>query len=110
MTARLTSLMDCSTYVPGKLINQVTQGRINCTELYLVLMIQRASEKYPEGCYLPNHILGEMLHLTGRQIRRMVAHLKEQGVITESGTILINGRNHRVLCVNPNIMVDEDIQ
>lgn len=71
-------------WIPAYAIELFEDRTINAKELILLATVHSYVEK-GEGCFASNRFLGEKIRVQESQIKKMISHLKELGLLMSSG-------------------------
>jgi hypothetical protein len=76
-------------WFPPEISDLVAVGDMTTNEAFLLGIIDSLVDHSGEDCYASNEWLGKRIHLKGDMIKRMISHLKEMGLLVQTG---FNGR------------------
>lgn len=82
---------------PADLVMEVEEGRMTRDEAWLAMYIDGFVIAKGEGCWASNAYLAKRMLLSTRQVKRMIRHLKEIGIVKEIGKKRIGTRDFRIL-------------
>lgn len=71
-------------WIPAYVIELFEDRTINAKELILLATIHEFVHR-GKGCFASNEYLGNLVHVAEEQVRRMISHLKELGLVVQTG-------------------------
>ena len=81
-------------FLPAEVMKMVEDGKINCKEAILLMTINSLCKPGVNDCYASNKYLGNKIHTKEDAVRRMIKHLKELRLVTQTG---FNGRRRSLI-------------
>jgi hypothetical protein len=84
-------------WMPADVFAFVADGVITPTEAILLSIVDSFVNPKGDGCWASNATLGRMVAVSGKQVSKMVKHLKELGLVIDVGKKRVKGKDMRVI-------------